>query len=79
MEIRIGVFREPREEELEEGVHIFTRLPAPIDFRSTWVLVRESDADGLVNEQDVEILVPAVRVERYILSFVRDSTRSELE
>ena len=79
MEVRIGVSRKPREEELEKGVHIFTSLPTPVDFRFTYVLVGESSPDGLIDKEDVKILVPAVWVPRDVLSFVCDSTRSKLE
>ena len=79
MEVRIGVFRKPREEELEKGVHVFTRLPTPVDFRSTRILVGEPNSDGLIDEEDVKILVPTVWVPHNALSLVRDSTRTKLE
>jgi len=79
MEVRIGVFGEPEKEYLEERVHVFACLQTPVDFRSTRVLVGEPDADWLIDEEDVEVLVPTVWVPRNIPSVVRDLTRSELE
>ena len=79
MEVRIGVFGEPREEKLEERIHVFTRLRAPVDYRSVCVLVGEPDADGLIDEEDVKVIVPAVWVPCNILSVIRDLARPEFE
>ena len=79
MEVRIGIFGEPREEELEERVHVFARLQTPVHFLSTCILVGEPNTDGLIDEEDVEVLVPTVRVPRNILPVVRDPAGSELE
>ena len=79
MKARIGVFGEPRKEELEERVHVFARLRTPVNFRTAFVLVGEPDSDGLIDEEDVEVLVPTIRVPRNILSVVRDLAGSELE
>ena len=79
VEVGIGILGEPRKEELEEGVRVFTHLKAPIDFWSTRVLVGEPDANGLIDEEDVEVLVPTVRIPRDVLSAVRYSARSEFE
>lgn len=79
MEVRVGVLREPRKEELEESVHVFARLQTPVNFGSAWVLVGESGAGRLINEENVKVLVPAVWVLRNVLSSIRDSTRSEPE
>jgi len=79
MEVRIGVFGEPRKEELEERVYVFARLQTPVDFRATFVLVGEPDADGLIDEEDVEVLVPTIWVPRNVLSTVRDLAGSKLE
>jgi len=79
MEVRIGVFGEPREEELEERVHVFTRLPTPVDIWPICVLVGEPNTDGLVDEEDVEVLVPAVWVPGNVLPFIRDSARSQFK
>ena len=79
VEVGIGILGEPREEELEEGVRVFTRLEAPVGFWSTRVLVGEPDANGLIDEEDVEVLVPTVWIPRDVLSAVRYSARSEFE
>lgn len=79
VEVRIGILREPGEEDLEERVHVLARLPTPVDQRSIFVLVGEPDANGLIDEEDVKVLVPAVWVPRNVLSFVRDSAWSDLE
>jgi hypothetical protein len=50
VEVRICVLGKPREEELKEGVHIFTRLPTPVDLWPARILVGESNADGLIDE-----------------------------
>jgi len=79
MEVRIGVLGEAREEELEERVHVFARLPAPVDFRSIRVLVGEPDANGLIDEEDIKVLVPAVWVPCNVLAAVRDPAWSDFE
>ena len=79
VEVRVCVFGEPRKEVLEKGVQVFACLPAPVDLRHTFVLVGKPDSDRLVNEEEVEVLVPTVWVPYYVRSFVHDSTRSELE
>jgi len=79
MEIRIGVFGEPGKEELEESVHVFARLQTPVDSRTTFVLVGEPHANGLVDEEDVEVFVPTIWVPRNVLSTVRNLAGSELE
>ena len=79
MEVGIGILGKPREEELKEGVHVFARLEAPVDFWSTCILVGEPDTNGLIDEEDVEVLVPTVRIPRNVLSVVRDSAGSELK
>ena len=79
MEVRTGVFGESREEELEKRIHVFARLPTSVDFWSICVLVGKPDTDGLIDEEYVKVLVPAVWVPRNVLSFVSDSARSDLE
>lgn len=78
VEWRVGILGEAAKEELEEGVHVFagdrTRVHG-----GTRVGVGEADVDGLVEEDDVRVLVPGVLVVGYVRPIIRDGARSELK
>jgi len=78
MERLLRVLWVAREEQLEERVHVLARDRARVDSGPV-IGVGESDVDGLVEEDDVRVGVPAEWVVRDIGTVLADGARSELE
>ena len=77
MEGSFGVFREPGEEQLEEGIYILSSCGATIDL-GTVIGVGVSDIDGLVEEEDIAVCVPRMLVVLHG-RLTGDLTRAQLE
>jgi len=67
MERRIGILGEPVQEHFKKGVDIFSR-DGRGRHRGAAVGVRVAYIDGLVEEDDVGVGVPAVRVESGVMA-----------
>lgn len=78
MEGVLPVLRVSLQEELKESVDVFASSRARVD-RRTIVRVRVTNIDGLVQENDVGIGVPTVRVVGDVMTFIRDPARTKLE
>lgn len=78
MERRVGVFRVALKEQLKEGIHVFTSEGARAHLRAI-VGVGISHIDGLVEENNIRLGCPTVRVIRDILALVLDAAGTELE
>jgi hypothetical protein len=75
MERLVGVLREAREEELEERIHVLRRLVCGRDRRGQAVVcIGEADLDGLVEEDDVRVRIPALLVKFCAIPSVDDTT-----
>jgi hypothetical protein len=78
MERLSGVFGKAAEEEFHESVNILSSDRARVD--STAIFrVRESNVNGLVEEDDVCVGIPAVRVKSRVGALVSDVTRTKFE
>lgn len=78
MERQFGILGEAFEKEFEECVDVLSNDRAVVDCRSV-ISVGETNVDGLVEEDDVGLGIPAEFVESYILSAVCDSAGTEFE
>jgi hypothetical protein len=78
VEGRLRVLREALEEELEERVYVLARDGRRVDGRAV-VRVRVANIDWLVEEDDVRVCVPRVRVVRRVLALSCDAARAQLE
>ena len=74
----VCVVREAAEEELKEGVHVFTGDGARVNGRAL-VSIGETDVNWLVEEDDIGVLVPGVLVVGHILALVGNRARPKLE
>ena len=61
MEVGVGILREAGEEEFKECPYIF-RGSRGISYGCTIRGVAESNIDGLIEEDDISVLGPAIRV-----------------
>jgi hypothetical protein len=78
VEGRLSVLWEALEEELEERVDVLAGNGGVVHGR-TVVRVRVPDVDRLVQEDDVGVGVPRMRVERGVLAVVSNAARTQLE
>ena len=78
VEGKVGVLRVTRKEELEEGIHVLASDGTCVNLGSVRA-VRVADVDGLVEEDDVGVRVPAELVEGRVLALVGDPAWPELE
>jgi hypothetical protein len=74
----LGVLREALEEELEERVDVLASNGGVVHGRAV-VRVRVPDINGLVQEDDVGVGVPRMRVERGVLAVVGNAARTQFE
>lgn len=77
MEGGFGVLWETLEEQLEEGIHIFSSRGTTVNL-GTVIGIGISDVDGLIEEENVAVRIPRVLVVRHA-RFVDDLTGTQFK
>ena len=76
MERHVGVLREPVYEKLHKRINVLASDWAGVDGT---IPVAIPDVDRLVQEDDVRVCVPAVRVPRHVLALVGNAAGAKFE
>jgi len=74
----LRVFGESVQEKLQKGIDIFPSELARIHLAAIFG-IRETDVNGLVEEDDIGMGVPAVGIECCIVTAIRDTAGTKLE